>query len=353
MLVITMSFSLLNGGFAQEQSRAHPEFTAGVYVSPPFVTKDGEHYTGMAVELWESAAKSLGQKFTYREYPTFEALTAAIESGEAQAGVTNLTITKDRALLVSFSQPWYDAGLRILVAEKSAGGFWQVLGGLEAAGHLRAMSWMIVFILFATVLLAVFYRRFDQSFPRKWHVGLAESFYEVMSVATSGKITRPNILGWVGRISGGLWMVCGVAVIAYMTSSVTSVMTALSLTHQINSVADLPGKSVGVLNGSVAERYGQELRLDVKSFAQTHDAVNALNEGEIAAIIGDAPVLEYYVHSNPGSPISVVGSFFHPDKYGFAFQHGNPIAQEGTLQIRARQETGELGILRRRYFGNE
>ena len=40
---------------------------------------------------------------------------------------------------------------------------------------------------------------------------------------------------------------------AYVTSSVTSVMTTLSLTNQINSVADLPGKSIGVFAGSVAE----------------------------------------------------------------------------------------------------
>ncbi|ASV87939.1 extracellular solute-binding domain protein (plasmid) [Ochrobactrum quorumnocens] len=47
--------------------------------------------------------------------------------------------------------------------------------------------------------------------------------------------------GWLDRISGDHWLVCGVAVNAYVTSSATSVMTALSLAHQINSIADLPG----------------------------------------------------------------------------------------------------------------
>ncbi|GHC61784.1 hypothetical protein GCM10010136_02550 [Limoniibacter endophyticus] len=348
-----MSLGWANVGVAQETADSPSTITAGVYVSPPFVTKEGERYSGMAIELWEAAAKTLGRTTEYREYPSFEALISAIEAGEAEVGVSNLTITRDRAQRVSFSQPWYDAGLRLMIADKDTSGFWQVLGGLEAAGHLRAMLWMVIFILTATVLLALFYRRFDRSFPRKWHVGLAESFYEVMSVATSGKITRPNILGWLGRISGGLWMVCGVAVIAYVTSSVTSVMTALSLTHQINSIADLPGRSVGVLTGSVAETYSQELRLGVRDFPDTEQTVAALLDEEIDVIVGDAPVLEYYVHSNPQLPLSVVGPIFHPDKYGFAFRHDDPMVRQVTLQILAHQERGELGILRRKYFGSD
>lgn len=336
-----------------DQSSPPDPITVGVYVSPPFVSKEGTYFTGMAVELWEKAANALHLKYNYREYPSFEALINAAQTGEVGVAVSNITIGRDRATRIAFSQPWYDAGLRIMVVDNEQGGFWQVLSGLERAGHLRAMVWLIGFVITATVLLALFYRRFDKSFPRQWHTGLAESFYEVMSVATSGKVTRPNILGWVGRLSGGLWMVCGVAVIAYVTSSVTSVMTALSLTHQINSIADLPGRTVGVLGGSIAEQYGQELRIDLRAFPDTKSQVAALTAGEIDAIVGDAPVLEYYAHSNPVPSLSVVGAIFHPDKYGFGFKLGDSLAHEVTLQILHHQETGDIGTLRRKYFGNE
>ena len=35
-------------------------------------------------------------------------------------------------------------------------------------------------------------------------------------------------------------------------------MTTLSLTNQINSLADLPGKSVGVFTGSVSEDFARD-----------------------------------------------------------------------------------------------
>ncbi|MEN5249929.1 transporter substrate-binding domain-containing protein [Brucella pseudintermedia] len=352
LFAIVATTFIAQSATAQNDTISTQPLTIGLYVSPPFVMKDGDHYSGMAIELWEATAP-LNLSYSYREYPTFEALIAAVQRGEAQVAVSNLTITKDRVERIAFSQPWYDAGLRIMIADSQGSGFWQILGGLEKAGHLRAMAWLVFIIVVATILLAVFYRRFDKDFPRRWHEGLAESFYEVMSVATSGKVTRANALGWIGRISGGIWMVCGVAVIAYVTSSVTSVMTALTLTHQINSLADLPGRSVGVLGGSVAESYSNDMRLATRPYGNIDSAVQSLVSGEVTAIIGDAPVLEYYAHTHASTPLSVVGAIFHPDKYGFGFRHGDTLSHDVTLEILALQEGGELERLRRKYFGDE
>lgn len=353
LAVLVATISPVRPSHAQDNTASSRPLMVGTYVSPPFVMKDGKRYSGMAIELWEAAAKPLKLDYAYREYPTFEALVEATERGEVDVAVSNLTITEDRAKRIAFSQPWYDAGLRIMVAESEDAGFWQIIGGLKRAGHLWGMAWLVLIVLIATFVLALFYRRFDKEFPRSWHEGLAESFYEVMSVATSGKVTRPNVLGWLGRISGGVWMLCGVALIAYVTSSVTSVMTALALTHQINSLADLPGRRVGVRGGSVSESYSNELQLATTAYPDINRAVDALASGQASALIGDAPVLEYYVRTNPTLRLSVVGPIFHPDKYGFGFRHGDTLSHGITLQILALQETGELENLRRKYFGNE
>lgn len=74
-----------------------------------------------------------------------------------------------------------------------------LISGLSDAGFLKAYAWIASIIVAATVFLTFFDRRFDTSF---------ESFYTVMSVATSGKPpSRKNLFGWVGRIWQGLWLV--------------------------------------------------------------------------------------------------------------------------------------------------
>src|SRR5690606_11822828 len=158
------------------------------------------------------------------------------------------------------------------------------------------------------------------------------SFHHVMSIATSGKTARKNLFGWIGRIWQALWLVVGVAVIAYVTSSVTSVMTTVSLTRGINSLSDMSDKTAAVFTGSVAEDYVRELGLPARADGNIALSVAALDAGEVDAIVGDAPILEHYALNNPQDQLAVVGTIFHPDKYGFAFPLGSELTRAVTLE---------------------
>src|SRR5699024_6234893 len=214
--------------------------TVGVLVSPPFVIGNNEEYTGLAIDLWEEIGTKKGWKFEYQEYNTVRDLIEATNSARIDLVMTNLTITQQRALKVDFTQPWFDGGMRLMVNTEQGTGIRGVIKGLAQAGFITAYAWIALVIIFATALLTLFDRRFDKSFPARWRDGVAESFYTVMSVVTSGRPpSRKNLFGWLGRIWQALWLVCGVAVLAFVTSSVTSVMTTLAITNQITSVDDL------------------------------------------------------------------------------------------------------------------
>jgi len=331
-----------------------PTITVGLYVSPPFVMKDGDRYSGMAIDLWEGAARRLGVDSDYKVLPTFSSLLDATARGDVDVAVTNLTITQDRARRIDFTQPWYDAGLRIMVGQQNRTSFWGVVAGLKRSGHLRAYAWLAALVIAGTVLLTLFDRHFDEDFPRKWTDGLAESFYQAVSVATSGKtVGRKKLFGSPGRILAAFWMVCGVAIVAYVTSSITSVMTTEAITGRINSKDDLPGRTVGAFVGSVAESHSREMGLNVRSYRNMKEAANALMRGEIEAIVGDAPVLEYYAHTHPESKVAVVGPIFEPDKYGFGVTRNHALARPITLQVLGAHESDLVESLKIRYFGTD
>lgn len=355
--VLAVAFFLIAGSIdptqAQEETEPARAVQVGLYVSPPFVIETAGDYSGMAIELWETIAEPLNLTSDYQLFPTIGALVNAAAGGEIDVAVTNLTITRNRAQRIDFTQPWFDAGLRIMVNDERQAGFMEVMQGLSDAGHLRAYAWLAGVIIAATLLMTLFDRHFDKDFPQRWRDGVAESFYSVMSIATSGKSpARKNLFGWIGRMWQGLWLVCGVAVLAYATSTVTSVMTTLSLTNEINSVADLPGKTVGVFTGSVAEDFARESMLSAHSFANIDEAVQALLQGRVAAIVGDAPVLEYYAHTHPEATVSVVGAIFEPDKYGFGLVRGSPLGREVTLELLGTRERGLVEEMRTKYFGD-
>ncbi|WP_235911970.1 transporter substrate-binding domain-containing protein [Mesorhizobium xinjiangense] len=338
---------------AQSETEPAPgAVNVGVYVSPPFVVAQNGTYDGMAIELWEAIAGKLNLATRYVAYPTIRDLVNATRDGEIDAAVTNLTITRNRAERIAFTQPWYDAGLRIMVPQEGTGGFWSVVSGLGNAGHLRAYAWLLLVIVAGTIGLTLFDRKFDPAFPKRWRDGVAESFYHVVSVATAGRAARKNLFGWLGRFWQAAWLVVGVGVVAYITSSVTSVMTTVSLESGIHSLADLPGKTVGVFTGSVAEDYVTELGIASRSYSDIDAAAAAMNAGTVEAIVGDAPILEHFAHENVGDDVAVVGNIFHPDKYGFAFLHDSDLTHPVTLRLLEFIEDGTVERLRSRYFGS-
>ena len=336
---------------AQEQAAASRAVTVGVYESPPFVTQENGQYSGMAIELWQSLENKLQLSSTYKSYPSYRKLIEAVSNGEIDAAVTNLTITRQRAQSIAFTQPWYDSGLRIMTPSKGSGSFQSILEGLSDSGHLTTFAWLLILALVATVIITLLDRRLDSEFPRRWREGLADNFFHTMSILTTGKTTHKNLFGWIGRIWSALWMVLGVAIIAYVTSSITSVMTTTSLTSQIHSLSDLPGKTVGVLGGSVGEDYVQELGIETRDYDSLDASVQGLLSDDVDALVGDASVLEYFAHSQPGQPVRLVGTVFHPDKYGFGFPLQSELLRPVTLELLGMHERGDIHKLRVKYFG--
>lgn len=350
-LVMLCTLLAVGGAFAQDASQPRQPVKVGLYVSPPFVVQEKDHFTGMAVDLWQALAEAQGLQSRYQSFPTVRALIDAAANREIDVAVTNLTITQGRAQRIDFTYPWFDAGLRIMIDEHQGTGFLEVVSGLRESGFLRAYAWIAFVVVAATVLLTLFDRRFDPNFPRRWRDGAAESFFSVMSVVAGKSSGRRNIFGWAGRVWQGLWLVCGIAVLAFVTSSVASVMTTLSLSNQINSLADLPGKTVGVFTGSVSEDFAHDSGLDLHSFPNIEEAVAALLDGDIAAIIGDAPVLEYYAHTHTEQRVDVIGGVFEPDKYGFGLPLNSPLTRRLTVELIGAHERGFVEELRARYFG--
>ncbi|WP_295805593.1 transporter substrate-binding domain-containing protein [uncultured Nitratireductor sp.] len=360
-MLVLCAAALLGGlvGFAP-QLRAQEAADAqnlpldvGVYVNAPFVEKEENgDYTGLAVELWEGLAESLGREYRFIEFESVHDLMGAAASSDIDVAVSNLTINEPRAQRVDFTQPWYDGGDRIMIRTEQGQGFANLIAGLSDAGFLKAYAWIAAVIVIATVLLTLFDRRFDNSFPTRWRDGIAESFYAVMSVATSGKPpSRKNLFGWVGRIWQGLWLVCGIAVLAYVTSTVTSVMTTLSLTSQITSLDDLSNKPVAVMTGTVQEDFVRGEGLQARSYPGLGDAVQGLLNGDVDAIVHDAPVLEYYAHTHPDQAVEVVGRLFEKDKYGFALPRRSPLTRPLTLEILAAIDADTVDELQTKYFG--
>ncbi|HEY8125498.1 MAG TPA: transporter substrate-binding domain-containing protein [Methylocystis sp.] len=330
-----------------------------VLESPPFVMKTAQGFTGFAIDLWEESAKRMGLEYEYREASTLQELLDSLTTGKSDVAVTELTINAERMERMDFSQPWFDAGLQIMIHQAPQAGVSSFFEQLEENGHLRVYLWMGLGVITASILLTALDRRVDPEFPTEWKKGFSESFYHVLSVLTSGKTNHKLVFGTYGTMIAGIWLVVGAGVVAYITSSITSVMTVNTLERRIwvankdriEDLPDLKGRLVGTLKGSVANMYVAKAGLSGRGFDTLGNLVKALAENRVDAIVGDQPSLIYHLHQHPGLPIVPVGKVIKHEKYGFALRAGSPIRVKLSKQVMLAWETGLIDRLRKKYFG--
>jgi len=327
----------------------------GVLNAEPFAIPDtAMKWTGYAVVMFEASSIHARVVPEFREYASADALIDAVASGEVDAGVGNTLVTSERLERVDFSQPILDAGLRVMVSSEKTSSFFRVIDGLVEGGHARLLAWCVIGALGLTVVVSLLLRRFDREFTPHLHEGLAESFHHVVSVAVTGKTSYKGgvVPPWIGRIVAAIWLLFGLATVAYLTSTVTSVMTADVLHRQINGPKDLRGKTIGIAAESGGDTYCSEQKLDIVKFGKFADAVQAMLEHRVDAVVGDASILEYYDLQHPEVKVNVVGELFQRRHFGFSFHRdGTNLREKFDIAILALRENGTLDQIRQRWFG--
>ena len=91
-----------------------------------FQNEKGE-FVGFEIDLMNEVGKRLNGKVEFVNIP-FQGLFAAVQSGQIDAAVSSITITKKRLESVSFAQPYYDSDQSLTVTKASG---IKVLAGMK------------------------------------------------------------------------------------------------------------------------------------------------------------------------------------------------------------------------------
>lgn len=328
----------------------------GVYEVPPFAEPDAAlKWKGFAVVLFEASAIQLQMIPEFRQYANIDDLMSAVEKGEVEAGIGNIMVTSKRLTQVDFSQPILDGGLRVMVPSDRTHTLRRLWNGLVEDGHVQVLFWALVGMLVLSVVVMAALRRLDREFSQHWHEGFAEAMYHVVSVMMTGKTSYKGKLGpaWLARVVASVWLIFGVASVAYVTSSITSVMTADTISDAVHGPKDLPGRTVGVLTGSVGARYCAEHGIDVVTYDTLDEAARALADRMTEAVVSDAQSLEYYDVSHPQVNVAVVGEMFERRHYAFPINRAaEDLRRRIDVVLVGLREDGMLEQLRRRSFGH-
>jgi polar amino acid transport system substrate-binding protein len=148
-----------------------------------------------------------------------------------------------------------------------------------------------------------------------------------------------------------LWMFASVVFIAYFTAAVTSNLTLQQLRSDINGLEDLPGKRVASVQGSTASEYLRLHNIEPMDYAKVEDAYPAMQQGQIDAVVYDAPVLLYFAAHDGKGRFQTVGAIFRKENYGIAFPDQSPLRKRVNEALLKLKENGTYQLLYTKWFG--
>jgi polar amino acid transport system substrate-binding protein len=182
---------------------------------------------------------------------------------------------------------------------------------------------VIVFVL-ANVLWLVERRRNTDFRKTYWHA-LGEGLWGTMLIVATGEHGDRDAPGAVKRVVVVLMWLVGVMLVAQLTATVTSSQTVQRLQSRIRGPEDLPGKTIASVSGTIAGDYLMRRGLPYVSVSYGPDAIRMLIQGDVQAVVFDAPTLRYWAAKQGNGVVQVVGPIFRPEKYGIAVAEGSAL----------------------------
>ena len=343
---------------AQEPNPAPPDLDRQlvVAVSPfaPFAKlEEGQAPVGFSIDLWQAVARAEGLRYRFASYDNVGDKLTAVTSGEADVAIGGISVTLEREVTVDFSQATFRTGLDILVRDERASPFSvQALSAVATPGRVGIIVGFFLLIVVSGHLVWLAERGKD-AFDDRYVPGVFEGMYWAIVTASTVGYGDKAPVRWGGRLVAALVIVVSLPMFAVFTAELASTLTVATLESQIQSEDDLRGRAVGVVKGTTGERAMRRLGANVFPFPDATQATTALKQGDVMAVVHDAPNL-YAIANQAGSgELLLLSNLFEPQLYGIVVGQGSELREmvnRGLLEVR---ESGEWDAIRTRWFEGE
>jgi polar amino acid transport system substrate-binding protein len=121
----------------------------------------------------------------------------------------------------------------------------------------------------------------------------------------------------------------------------------------VKTVDDVAGKVIGAQLGTTGAAYAKDKTKakSVRTYDVIDDAFNALEAGQVVAVINDCPVSKYAERAH--KDLVVVQAIQTNEEYGLAFQKGSSLREPVNEQLAKLKDNGELQKISDKWLGTE
>ena len=279
------------------QKKTRP-VVVGLRMEPPFVIKDTDgSYYGLSVDLWKKIAEEYKWEYRFVELNGEVGIVNALVRRRIDVCINPLHVSGTRVRQMSVTQPFFISSLGVAAHRYRSDYVSTFFSSITSPDFLKLLLTLFLVVTSFGMVVWFIERRHNKNHFRPGTSGMLLDgiWWATVTTTTVGygdKIPKTAL----GRIVSMVWMFFSISLVSSFTATITSTLTVNNLGQGIESVSDLQEVGViGVVKYSPAERYlsNHNIEADVK-FAHIEEALVALKDEEITALVHDKATMEYF-----------------------------------------------------------
>lgn len=331
-LIFFFSFPLTGFSAPDELPATAPpegkELVVGIDPIPPFAmrTEEGQWH-GVSWAIWHFAAMQLGWTYEIKRLPLNQIIPALL-SGEIDVAATAYGITAEREAKVDFTVPYYYSAFGVATAKPSGlHALAALLKDVFSIYLLKPVLILTAVLLFVSTVFWLCERRKDRGQKK---LGFSEGIWNAFMLSAETMTTvgyGENVpRSRLGRMVACIWMFVSIILLTYFMANVTSSLTAIKLQESLYDLDDLHHIRVGCLAPpSRSALYLQRHGIKHQGFHKVRDALQALEERKLDAVVYDFSTLHYLIHKHYRGKLTVLNRTFDPKFFGLALTPDSPL----------------------------
>ena len=267
--------------------------SVGVTNSPPFIIIEDDEITGLTIDLWNVISDSLDIDYHFVKTDINDVVTNIYE-GEVNISIAPMAISSAHADSTFYTQPFYITSMCVAVENHYESGFVTIVKNLFSLSFLKTIGLLLFINLCIGTLIWFAERKDNPAFSDKMLNGIVDGFWWSWVTMTTVGYGDKSPLSRNGKILGTIWMLVAILIISGFTATISSELTTKRLQNNVTNIHDLHKMKVGCLEGRNTAIYLDYKHIKHKQYKTFDDAFDAMEKGEINALVDDGATLNYY-----------------------------------------------------------
>ena len=352
MLILILVLFLI--GPPVEAVQSDTVLKVGISPFSPFVMLSGEKPIGVSIDIWQALSRELDMQFEYVECNGVADKLNRLEQGHIDIAIGGITITENREMIFDFTHPVFRTGLDIMISSATETTITGLFSSLISGNKLVFLAGLVIVIIIAGHIIWIVERSSEKrttTFHHDYFPGVFQGMYWALITASTIGYGDKVPKRWIGRILAAMIIIIVLPLFGYFIAQLSSDLTMQKLKANINGPEDLRGRRVAVVAGTTSYDYMSNLHAYISVYEKVAGAFDPLLQGQVDAVVYDAPNLLYYANGEGSGTVTVVGKTFEPQDYGLALPQGSPLREKINRAILKLIGSDELELISNKWLG--